>query len=170
MEALTKVPATLLGVYDKVGSLEAGKLANFVITSGPVFAEKTTFYNNWVQGKKYAIKEDAWYEVKGTYALAINTVNGTINYTVDVKSAAAANVIGKDTLTGKFSFDGKMVKLSFSPIPARRPQGGGGFGGGGGGGGRGGGGGFGGGGAAACNRWCTISPYRCCQRNYCLGW
>ena len=37
LEALTKTPATLLGVYDKVGSLDAGKWANFLITSGPVF-------------------------------------------------------------------------------------------------------------------------------------
>jgi imidazolonepropionase-like amidohydrolase len=144
LEALTKVPATLLGIYDKVGSLETGKLANFLITSGPVFSEKTTFYNNWVQGNKYGIKEDAWFDIKGIYALTINTVNGPVNYSVDVKSAAAANVIGKDTLTGKFSYDGKMVKLSFSPIPSRR---GGGFGGGAGGG-FGGGGGRGGGAAA----------------------
>jgi len=34
-EALTKTPATLLGIYDKVGSLDAGKLANFLITTGP---------------------------------------------------------------------------------------------------------------------------------------
>ncbi len=125
LEALTKVPATLLGVYDKVGSLETGKLANFIITSGPVFAEKTTFYNNWIQGIKYGIKEDGWNDVKGTYTLTISTVNGPVNYTLDVKSAAAANVIGKDTLTGKFSHDGKMVKLSFSTTPARRPQAGG---------------------------------------------
>ena len=145
MEALTKVPATLLGVYDKVGSLEPGKLANFLITSGPVFAATTTILHNWVQGDKYAVKEDAWYDVKGTYTLAINTPSGVVNYTLDVKSAAAANVIGKDTLTGRFTFDGKMVKLNFSPIPARRPQGGGGAAGGG----FAGGGGFGGGGRGA---------------------
>ena len=52
MEALTKVPATLLGVYDKVGSLETGKLANFLITSGPVFATTPTILHNWVQGDK----------------------------------------------------------------------------------------------------------------------
>src|SRR6185503_14255366 len=40
--ALTKTPATLLGIYDQVGSLEAGKWADFLITSGPVFNEKTT--------------------------------------------------------------------------------------------------------------------------------
>ena len=122
LEALTKVPATILGVYDKVGSIETGKLANFLITSGPVFSDKTVFLTNWVQGEKYGIKEEAWYDVKGTYTLAMSTANGPVNYTLDVKSAAAANLIGKDTLTGKFSFDGKMVKLSFSPVPSRRPQ------------------------------------------------
>ncbi len=130
MEALTKTPATLLGVYDKVGSLETGKLANFLITSGPIFSDKTTLLTNWVQGGKYAVKEDGWYDVKGNYSLTINTVSGPINYTLDVKSPTTANVIGKDTLTGRFSFDGKMVKLSFSPIPVRRPAGGGNFGGG----------------------------------------
>ena len=34
LEALTKIPATLLNVYDKVGSIDAGKVANFLITSG----------------------------------------------------------------------------------------------------------------------------------------
>ncbi len=134
MEALTKTPATLLGVYDKVGSLETGKLANFLITNGPVFSEKTTILQNWIQGDKYGVKEDAWYDVKGIYNLTLNTPSGAVTYSLDVKSAAAANVIGKDTLTGKFSFDGKQVKLSFSTVPARRPaagapMGGGGFGG-----------------------------------------
>jgi len=122
LDALTKTPATLLGVYDKVGSLEAGKLANFVITSGPIFSERTNILQNWVQGTKYGIKEELWSDVKGIYSLALNTPSGTVNYTLDVKSAAAANVIGKDTLASTFSFDGKIAKLSFSPVPARRPQ------------------------------------------------
>lgn len=121
MEALTKTPASLLGVYDKVGSLETGKLASFLITSGPIFSDKTTILQNWVQGDKYGVKEDAWSDVKGNYTLTLNTPSGNVTYTLDVKSAAAANVIGKDTLTGKFSHDGKLVKLSFSTVPARRP-------------------------------------------------
>jgi imidazolonepropionase-like amidohydrolase len=120
LEALTKTPATLIGVYDKVGSLDAGKLANFLITTGPVFAEKTSIVENWVQGKKYAVKEEAWKDVKGQYNLVITPVGGTsATYTLDVKSATAANVIGKDTLAGKFSYDGKLVSLSFGgPAPA----------------------------------------------------
>jgi imidazolonepropionase-like amidohydrolase len=125
-EALTKTPATLLGIYDKVGSLDAGKLANFLVASGPVFNEKTVIYQNWVQGEKYAVNETGWNNIAGTWNLTITAIGGaTTSYTLEVKSAAAANVIGKDTLTGKFSYDGKLVKLSFSTTPARRGMNGG---------------------------------------------
>jgi imidazolonepropionase-like amidohydrolase len=120
-DALTKTPATLLGVYDKVGSLDAGKLANFLITNGNLFNEKTIIIENWVQGEKYEVKEDAWKDIKGQYNLVINEPGGAMNYTLDVKSSSSANVIGKDTLTGKFSYDGKLVKLSFSPVAQRKP-------------------------------------------------
>ena len=127
MDALTKTPASLLGVYDKVGSLEVGKLANFIITTDPVFSEKAVILQNWVQGAKNAVKEDGWVDVKGSYNLVISAPSGNINYVLDVKSSSTANVIGKDTLTGKFSHDGKQVKISFSPTPTRRGAAGGGL-------------------------------------------
>lgn len=115
MEALTKTPATWLGVYDKVGSIDNGKLANFVITTGPVFAERTTILQNWVQGIKHAVNESAWNSVTGLYTLTTNGAKGTASYTVDVKSNSSATVIAKDTVTAIFSFDGKSVKFSFAP-------------------------------------------------------
>lgn len=120
LEALTKTPATVLGMYDKVGSLDNGKVASFLITSGPVFGEKSILLENWVQGQKYEINESSWNDVKGIYALVIQTPGGPVNYTLDVKSASAANVIGKDTLTGNFNSDGKLVTLSFSMVKAAR--------------------------------------------------
>ncbi len=122
-EALTKTPATWLGVYDKVGSLDEGKLANFLITTGPLFNEKTNIIENWVQGDKYEVKEEAWTNVAGTYNLVLNTTSGTINYTLDVKNENTANVIAKDTLTAKFNYDGKLVRLSFSTIPQKKSPG-----------------------------------------------
>ena len=130
LEALTKVPASLLNIYDKVGSIDEGKLANFIITNGPVFKETSAILQNWVQGEKYSVNESAWNDMKGTYNLVINASTGNINYIIDVRNATTANVIGKDTLTGKFTTDGKTVKLSFSTTPQRRGFGGGGFGGG----------------------------------------
>ncbi len=114
LDALTKAPASLLGVYDKVGSLDAGKIANFLITSGPVFAEKTVMLQNWTQGIKNAVKEESWYDVKGTYNLVANTNAGVKAYSLELKDAGVASFISKDTLTGKYSYDGKLVKLSYT--------------------------------------------------------
>ncbi len=119
MEALTKAPATTLGIYDKVGSLDAGKLGNFLITNGPIFNEKSIILQNWVQGIKYNVKEDAA-SVAGTYTLSVNTPAGTEKYTLDVKSASAVTMYAKDTLNSKFSFDGKQVKISFAPMARRQ--------------------------------------------------
>jgi imidazolonepropionase-like amidohydrolase len=115
LNALTKVPATALGVYNQVGSIEEGKWANFLITSGPIFGEKTTIYQNWVQGNKYIIKDDAWKDPKGTYKLVLNTASGSVNYTLDFKSNSAASLIGKDTTTSKFYYDGRQVRINIAP-------------------------------------------------------
>lgn len=122
IDALTAVPAKLLGVYDQVGSLDPGKHANFIITSGPVFQEGTQILQNWVQGIKYSVKEEAWLDIKGTYALRLQYGSNTASYSVEVKSASTATVIGKDTLTARFSHDGRMVKLSFAPEKRARGQ------------------------------------------------
>jgi imidazolonepropionase-like amidohydrolase len=115
LQALTKTPATLLGIYDQVGSLDAGKWANFLITSGPVFNEKTTIFQNWVQGIKYNVKDETWSERKGNYKLVLNTASGPVNYVLDVKSTSAASIIGKDTVASKFYYDGREVKINFAP-------------------------------------------------------
>ncbi len=114
LDALTKTPATLLGVYDKIGSLDAGKIANFLITSGPVFAEKTVLLQNWTQGIKNSIKDESWYDVKGTYNFIANTNAGVKAFSLELKDPGVAQFISKDTLTGKYSFDGKLIKLNYT--------------------------------------------------------
>ncbi|RFS21450.1 amidohydrolase [Chitinophaga silvatica] len=112
LEALTKTPATLIKSYDKVGSLETGKLANFLITSGPVFEEKTIIFQNWVQGHKYSLKTDGWNDIRGVYSVT-TTPGGT--YNVEVKGSVTAPsiaVLQQDTLPGKLEIDGKLVSLS----------------------------------------------------------
>ncbi len=111
LEALTKIPAGIVGMYDKIGSIDNGKIASFIITSGPVFAEKTIVLQNWTQGIKNAVKEESWYDVKGSYKL---TASNAKSFTVDMKDGGVASFINKDTLTGKYSYDGKLVKLSYT--------------------------------------------------------
>jgi imidazolonepropionase-like amidohydrolase len=115
LAALTKTPATVLGMYDQVGSIDGGKWANFIITSGPVFNEKTNIFQNWVQGKKYSVKDDSWKNVMGTYKVVLNTSSGPVNYTLDFKGNNAASLIGKDTVTSKFYYDGRQVRINVAP-------------------------------------------------------
>ncbi len=113
LDALTKTPATLLNMYDKVGSLEAGKVANFLISSGPIFAEKTVIYQNWIQGNKYLVKDDGWKDSRGIYKLVIN--NET--YQLELKGDAAkptASLIGKDTVKADLIMNDRLVKLNYS--------------------------------------------------------
>lgn len=52
LRALTSTPAAILGIDDRVGSLEAGKLANFVVLSGPPFEYTTRILEVWMLGQK----------------------------------------------------------------------------------------------------------------------
>ena len=113
LEALTKNPAQLLNMYNETGSLEAGKLANFIITNGPVFAEKTMILQNWIQGEKNTVKDDVAVMTKGKYNLSVTSPTGNKSFTIDVKDNAAADLISTDTVTAKYSNDGKSVKLNF---------------------------------------------------------
>ncbi len=123
MEALTLNPAKALGVADMVGSLETGKLANFLVMSGPMFQEKSTLLQNWVQGIKYTIKEDAG-AINGTYTLMVNGPGGSEQYTLEVKAGGTTSLFAKDTLQSKLSVDGKQIKLSYAPA-VKRMRGGG---------------------------------------------
>lgn len=115
LEALTATPAAVLGVSNMVGSLEDGKLANFLITTGSVFNDKTAIIENWIQGEKYVVKGDKWKDASGKYTLIVQSSQGSKSFNLDVKSSNAANVIATDTISAKFSFDGKMVKINFAP-------------------------------------------------------
>lgn len=113
LEALTKTPAILLGIYDKAGSLEAGKLANFLITSGPVFGERTTIFQNWVQGNKYTLKEEGWKDIRGTYELVVNGET----YKMELKGELAkpsATIISADTAKADLTVTDKLVSLNYS--------------------------------------------------------
>lgn len=55
LAALTTVPAQLSRQMDLLGTLEKGKLANFIVTSGPLFDKDTELYDNWVKGQRYEV-------------------------------------------------------------------------------------------------------------------
>ncbi len=73
LEALTTIPASIIGKSDDIGSLNTGSLANFVITSGEIFDEKTILYENWVQGFKFVVNDMTTIDIRGNYDLTIDS-------------------------------------------------------------------------------------------------
>ena len=67
LEALTSVPAQLLGKSSEIGSLQKGTYANFLIASGDIFDKKTTLYENWVQGQKTVLEDMTSQDIRGDY-------------------------------------------------------------------------------------------------------
>jgi len=59
LAALTSTPAKMLGIENKLGSIESGKLGNLVITDGELFGEKTKIIDVWISGKPYSINKKA---------------------------------------------------------------------------------------------------------------
>jgi imidazolonepropionase-like amidohydrolase len=56
VKAMTLDAATILGVADRVGSLEVGKLANFFIANGDPMEMKTQFTHVFINGKSVGLK------------------------------------------------------------------------------------------------------------------
>ena len=110
LKALTETPATLLGMYDKVGSIETGKIANFLITYAPIFSEKNIVYQNWIQGNKYTLMEEGWKDIRGNYNLVINNTPHTLSVIGDI-SKPSAEIIGTDTTKVDLKIKDKLVLM-----------------------------------------------------------
>ena len=96
LEALTTVPATILRKSNEIGTLQKGRYANFLITSGEIFEPKTITYENWVQGSKNVINEMNIKDITGNYTLSLNNKKYLLSITG--KGRKLASSIKKDSL------------------------------------------------------------------------
>jgi imidazolonepropionase-like amidohydrolase len=85
LESLTTTPASLVGKGNEIGNLKVGSVANFLITSGAIFDEKTILFENWVQGNRYVVNDINAKDIRGNYDLTIDKdvfkwiISGEIN-------------------------------------------------------------------------------------------
>ena len=72
LDALTIIPASSINLDNKIGKLEKGYYANLLITSGPIFGDKTVINENWVNGQRHIVKNTDKINVDGDYTIQIN--------------------------------------------------------------------------------------------------
>ncbi|MFT7396106.1 MAG: imidazolonepropionase-like amidohydrolase [Flavobacterium sp.] len=110
LEALTTVPAALLGKSNEIGSLKNGSYANFIITSGEIFNEDTKIYENWVQGSKYVVNDINSKDIRGEYDLTIGDKEYKWKITGNIETPKSeVNTTDSKKLSSKLSVSNNWI-------------------------------------------------------------
>jgi imidazolonepropionase-like amidohydrolase len=119
LKALTFNPANFIQAYTQVGSLEPGKVANFILTTGNIFKAETRIQQHWIKGQGFDVSPDKSISQRsmGVYDLKV----GTDAYTLTIKGkpeAPEAQIMKMDSSKVKVNFTynpSGLVSLSFQP-------------------------------------------------------
>jgi imidazolonepropionase-like amidohydrolase len=120
LAALTTTPAAIVGMSDKIGTLEKGKVANFLVMTGDPFVVATpttpanpaaganvsngasaTITQHWVQGRPFEVASTDNTDLRGTYSLSLRPSSKDANkdankdaskddYTLTIKGSTSA--------------------------------------------------------------------------------
>jgi len=128
LSALTTRPASLLGLENRLGTVEEGKIANLVVTDGDYFDEDTKVQHTFVDGRLYDHTSDTEEgevtgdvsAVVGTWSYTLETPQGDLEGTITIEgdqSGLEGTFTGprgeEEDLQG-ISFDGTTLSFSVS--------------------------------------------------------
>ncbi len=117
LNSLTAIPAEMLGVADKVGTLAKGKMANFIITSDDLFKKDNVIFENWVEGRQYVVSKIDVTDLRGNYNLASDALQNVVLKISGTPGAYTVNLerTGADSTraTGTITRTGDMVSIYF---------------------------------------------------------
>ena len=122
LESLTSIPAQLIGKQDLIGSLKNGSLANFLITSGDIFDEKTTIYENWVQGSKTIIEDMNNVDIRGDYEFALDGEDYKMSIKGELSKPKLEIISNQKTLGSKISYNNDWVNISMTTIDSTKQE------------------------------------------------
>ena len=111
LAAWTTVPAKMFGLSD-LGSLDAGNVANFIITSDKIFRKDSKILENWVGGTRYKIGQKSTEKLDGKYKLTV----GADSQTIEMKGTAdkvKGKIFGEDTIDVNIKIDHDLITISY---------------------------------------------------------
>ena len=122
LEALTTVPAKLLGKSNSLGSLKNGAYANFLITSGEIFDKQTTLYENWVKGNKNVLESMSVKDIRGDYVFNIGSTAYDLSITGELSKPKATVKSGDKKLGSKLSYSDDWINLTFTSTDSTKQE------------------------------------------------
>ena len=114
LEALTTVPAQILGQENKIGSLKNGSYANFLITSGDIFEKNTTVYENWINGHKNVLEDMNTKDIRGDYTFNVNGDNYKLNISGSIAKPKSKLTTENTELSSKLSYSDDWLYLTYT--------------------------------------------------------
>jgi imidazolonepropionase-like amidohydrolase len=128
IDALTRIPAEMLGVSDRLGQLQPGAMANFLVVSAPLLDEEARILENWIAGQRYEVNAD-FDEREGDYDLQLQAQQFDVRLSIEGDEVAvevsqgddprsASVQLADDFITLNFVYDdaGNMVRLTGWPV------------------------------------------------------
>ncbi len=112
-KSLTSIPAQMLDMADKVGSLKKGMMADFIITSKNIFEEDAVIYENWVGGTPYHYSDYNMPDIRGEYLLSYNNNKFKVEIAGIEVDKPTATIVLKDTTKTTFVINFKNNNLVF---------------------------------------------------------
>lgn len=109
LKALTLNPAKWLHQEHQLGTLQAGKLANFIIVSGDLFESSAIILECWSGGKRRILQEHSGIVLNGEYRTTMQGAYSGFTITGNRKKATIT-LMGKDTLKSTLIEDGTLYK------------------------------------------------------------
>lgn len=80
LSALTITPARIIGLDKILGTVEPGKMANFIITDKNIFDEDARILQVWISGEKYDVEGLPEFDPRGEWKAQLN--NDTLNLSI----------------------------------------------------------------------------------------
>lgn len=115
LRALTSTPAEMISMQDKIGALKKGMIANFIITSGNLFDEKTSIFENWIQGDQYVLKDMNVVDLRGKYNLTLDSKTLSLKISGEAdKPKTDIHINDSAKVSAELSLSGKLVSLIFT--------------------------------------------------------
>jgi imidazolonepropionase-like amidohydrolase len=100
LAAVTTVPARLLGLEGRLGTLAPGRIANLTVTHGDLFSERGRVREVWVDGNRYDAFERDERGMKGTWSIGWGHAGHPLLVNAD-RDTSVRLVVGKDTLAAR---------------------------------------------------------------------
>ncbi|WP_431106685.1 amidohydrolase family protein [Winogradskyella poriferorum] len=122
LEALTTVPASLLGKSDVLGTLKAGSYANFLITSGDIFDKNTKLYENWVQGEAHVIEDMSTKDIDGDYTFKLAGEDYKLSISGSTSKPNAKLESSDHQLGSKLNYSNDWVNLTFKTADSTKSE------------------------------------------------